>query len=67
MKYKILKEFHSPRLGNCRVGDKIELPEGIATKMKEAGMVGDLETKPAVESKIETKPQLTKKAKNKAK
>ena len=67
MKYKILKEFHSPKFGNCRAGDKLELSEGMAKKMIDAGMVGDLETKPAVEAKIETKPQITKKATKKAK
>ncbi|GAG02508.1 unnamed protein product [marine sediment metagenome] len=67
MKYKILKEFHSPQFGNCRPGDLLELPDIMAGKLKDCGMVGDLETKPAVEAKIETKPQHTKKATKKAK
>ena len=68
MKYKILKEFHSPQLGNCRPGDKLELSEPLAEHLKEHGMIGDIvETKPVEAVKLETKPSFTKKASKKAK
>ena len=68
MKYRILKEFHSPKFGNCRVGDRLELPDNMADKFKDAGMVEDLvETKPVEAVKLETKPSFTKKASKKAK
>ena len=68
MKYRILKEFHSPKIGNCRKGDLLELSDAIAKQFKEHGMIEDLvETKPAVMAEIETKPKNTKKASKKAK
>lgn len=68
MKYKILKEFHSPKFGNCRKGDLLELSDELAKQFKEHGMIGDLvESKPAVKVELETKPKTAKKATKKAK
>ena len=56
MQCRVLKPFHSPRIGNCNKNDVVNIDDGIAKKMIDAGYIEAIETKPNV-VKTETKPK----------
>lgn len=65
-KYKAKIAFSSPVFGNVKIGDIVTLDESLGNAMKKAGVIEEIEVKPAVEE-IEVKPVKRKKKENKGK